>query len=93
MSVMGELARHLDALIGELDRCAAPEHAELGRMLRAVRPADPAGVSASARRILDALDEAGLAGTGEEGDRQAAPSPLLESASTVARLCRIVLGQ
>lgn len=92
MSVMGELARHLDALIGELDLRAEPGREALGRTLRAARPADPAAVSDSARRILDALVEAGLAGT-EEAKRQAAPSALEEAAGTVAKLCRIVLGR
>ncbi len=92
MSVMGELARYLDALLDELERSRDPGSESLQKALRATRPADLAAVSPSAERILQALDEARRTGPLSRERPESAPE-LHEAASTLTKLCRIVLGR
>jgi hypothetical protein len=92
MSVMGELARYLDALIDELEHAADPDSERLAKSLRAARPTEPGEVSPCAERIVQALDEAGL-GHSVGSERSEFAPALHDAAHTLTKLCRIVLGR
>lgn len=94
MSVQGELTRHLDQLVAALDRCAAPEAADIGGQLREARPRDPGTLSEAAGRILKTLADAGLtADHAGEAAPKAFSNETYEAAHTVEALGRIVLGR
>lgn len=92
MSVFGELSRYLDDLIVELDRSPGPRAGALREELVAARPRHNGDLSASAERVLGALERNGLVGRPSGSTPEEFTPGAREAAEILEALCRIVLG-
>jgi len=93
MSVFGELSRYIDAVVTAIDADGDDRSAALRATLVKSVPGGNDDLIACAERILGALEASRLAGeTDASADTGFGPE-VVESADTLAELCRIVLGR